>query len=199
GCTPSDPIDARVDPAIASSPKLTADVATIRNQGYRFESGKAGGGTFTLGLRIVVDPNDLADPVEFSRALAHEVGHALDGPAKYRNDPSFDRQTYIDINTRIDLEGEAHATIEELEVRDDVMTNNPGQDPGITGATAAEKVAAWAEFQAGRIDRATLVDRLVNMFATGEQPSDDPTAKNYWDLYARLNAEDWDRAHPPAP
>ncbi|MEQ1564052.1 MAG: hypothetical protein ABMA64_00320 [Myxococcota bacterium] len=200
GCTPSE-VESAVDAAAAQSPRLAADVAKLRSGGWTFAAGTAGGGTSTnhQSKQIVVDEDDLADTAHLTSTIAHEVGHALDGPTQYQFDPSMSRQQYIDTNTRIDLEGEAHATIEELEVREAMLAKDPSNDPGITGATATDKIAAWNDYRAGTLSRTQLVDAIVNLFATREKPSTDGAVANYWDYYAMAHADAWDKSHPPTP
>ena len=126
--------------------------------------------------------------------IAHELGHFLAGAPAYQYDPSMDRDKYIRTNTWIDLDGEASATIMELEVRQEQLDKGEG-DLGLTGVTAKEKKKLWQEHQAGSISKDELRVKLADLFAEKEVTSD--TSLPYWEHYARSHADAWDRANPP--
>ena len=99
-------------------------------------------------------------------------------------------------NAMIDLEGEAHATVMELSVRQDLLDAGEA-DPGITGATADDKIRLWNDHRAGLLSSTELVHGLALLFARGESPSTDLSV-TYWVFYARAHAAAWDAANPTA-
>lgn len=114
----------------------------------------------------------------------------------YEFDASMDRTQYITVNTILDLEGEAAATLMELRVRDEVLLSG-GADPGITGATAGDKIRLWEQHKAGKLTHDRLVHEIVLLFARKEKPSTSANAQTYWDFYAANHAAAWDRNNPP--
>jgi len=175
---------------------------TARRGGWQFVYGAAGGGTFSdeaaTPPTITIDPQDAANTSVLAQSLAHELGHVAAGPVQYEWDASMSRDTYIRRNTVLDLESEAEATIMELRVRDELLAAGE-QDPGVSGATSAQKIALWEDHKAGRITRDELVARIVDLFATGESPSND-SSTTYWYYYAENHAAAYDAANPtPTP
>lgn len=182
------------------SPALSAAIDTARAGGFIFRYGVLGGGTFTDAAasppEVVIDPGDVANG-ELAMSLSHELGHVADGDAQYVQDASWDRNRYITENTMVDLRGEAEATIMELQVRDE-LTAAGRADPGISGATSADKIRLWGEFTAGTLSRADLVEAIALLFARGESPS--TASGTYWNYYGQFHADAWDANHPtPTP
>ncbi len=196
--TPPPQLDTLLASLAVQSPTLASAIGVAKTAGYTFAYGAPGAGTCTISdpkiMRVQVDPQEASSP-RLAATLAHELGHITDVPPGYEFDASMDRDRYITRNTIEDLEQEADATLTELEVRDEILAAG-GADPGITGATAVEKIRLWEEHVAGRLSRPNLVHEIVMLFARVEQPSTDPSAKTYWYLYAPTHAAAWDANNP---
>jgi hypothetical protein len=195
-------LQALLDQLAKQSPTLSTAINTARTAGFVFAYGAPGAGTCTKAdakpPTVEIDPDEASSPL-LSSTLAHELGHVAHGAPIYAYDPSMDRDRYITENTMIDLEGEAAATVMELEVRDDLLAAG-SPDPGITGATAADKIRLWDQFKAGKLTHDALIHELALLFARKEQPSTDSTAKTYWYFYAPNHAAAWDANNPtPTP
>lgn len=70
-----------VDSLVAKSPSFQKDLQKLKDDGWKVEYGKAGGGSFAERdsdpPKITLDSNLKGNPVAATQTLAHEVGHAI--------------------------------------------------------------------------------------------------------------------------
>ena len=124
-----------VDSLVGYSPTLLAQLNRLADEGYTFEWGEPGKGTFfdSTNKRIVIDGNRRGEPPEATVAsLAHEGGHGiheLDGEKEYHDFGSYTRQQYVDANVDEDLENEGHAKFNEFVVNEEIVNNGGPSAP----------------------------------------------------------------------
>jgi hypothetical protein len=197
GCSPS-VVDAALD-NLALQSAVFADLLTqARAMGCVFRLGASGAGTSSDVVArppgVTIDPLDTQDPDMLARNLSHELGHVLAGLGRYVYTPNMGRDQYITANTMVDLQGEAHATVAELRVRDDLLVQD-GDDIGISGAGAADKIRYWEAYKRAALSETAMLDAIALVFANKEKPSTAPTG-TYWDFYGQNHAQAWDAANP---
>jgi type VI secretion system secreted protein VgrG len=172
------------------SPTLTNQLRDLQDAGWTVEMGVPGEGTFASRdeHRIVIDPNGDSTPEGMTQSLAHEAGHAAyDLPPEIPPD-GLTREEYVRQNTDRNLQDEGAATLNNIQVRDEI-SGNGGPDIGIAGNpdNGPAYEAAYQEYQQTG-DAAAARESIGNTFGHGERPSTAPEMD--YDEYYRRQYED---------
>ncbi len=190
-------LGASADAIVSKSPSLTQDVQTLRNQGWTFRYGTAGGGTYTDvdTKTIVLDANEQANPAEVANSISHEAGHALT-PTANVTPSGLTRAEYIKKNTDAELLGEAVATLNNARARDEILSNG-GPDIGIAGAQPKKYEAIYKQYKSGKLTQAQAEQQIAKAYGAGETTSN--TNQNYQTYYSQFYAQAWDAQYPKKP
>jgi hypothetical protein len=192
-----------VDDLMAKSPTLTAQYDQLRKDGWTVRYGAEDDGNFADrdAKVITIAPSGRGDAVGLVQTMAHEVGHA-----QYTLEPEvgmdgLTERKYVKSNTMRNLRDEGEATINNLQVRQEILgatasDEDPGVDIGVAGAQAEKYKKLFAKYKdpTGK-DRGALRDDIAKLYGRGEEPSGEEG--NYWDYYAGYWKELWANAHPP--
>ena len=187
---------ADADALVNQSPTLATQVQQLQQQGWSIQYGPAGGGSYAnrAQRRIVVDSNERGNATALTQTLAHEAGHAsysLPPPTPMDN---LTRQQYVDQNTQRHLRDEGEATLNNLQVRDEIMASG-GPDIGVAGANSGQYQQTWRQYQSGAIDRTTAREQIANAFGTEHTST---TGEDYRTYYGQPYEQAWDQSHPPS-
>ncbi len=212
-------LGSNVDAMVNQSPRLAQQVTQLRSQGWHIQYGTAGGGGYTdrANHTIVVDGNESSDPAAATQTLAHEAGHATNPLPPEVPMGNLTRQQYVDQNVQRYLRGEGEATLNNLTVRDEIMSGASlgemieastdviinldggafeGPDIGVAGQNAAQYQQIWQQYQNGDIDRNTAREQIANNFGT--ETVSIPPHDNYRTYFGRAYETNWDNSHPAA-
>jgi LysM repeat protein len=126
---------------------------------------------------------------EHVRVLSHELSHFKDAafpkPADFSHEGAFTR-AYVDAR----LQNEGRARLVEFVVSDELSANGGQPLKGLDdGAFAAEK-AVFEDFKAGRIDEATAIRQLGDLFRNKIRSDANLT---YGEFYTRSAGAVWSR------
>jgi type VI secretion system secreted protein VgrG len=187
-------LGATVDALVSKSPTATQNVQNLRSQGWTLRYGPAGGGTYTDvdNKVIVLDANEQNDPKEAAISVAHEASHAL-VPVNAVPPSGLTRAEYIKKNVEQELRGEAEATLNNAQARDEIKGNG-GPDIGIAGAQSKQYDAIYKQYKAGKITREQALQKIAKAYGSGEQTSN--TSQNYRKYYEQFYGQTWDAQFP---
>ncbi|WP_310589928.1 PAAR domain-containing protein [Fibrella aestuarina] len=175
------------DAFAALSPTLQDQIRTLQSQGWTFQYGTPGGGSFAdrSTQTITVDPNERGNPTALGQTVSHETGHAL---YPYRADVSS-RNAYV----RGALADEGAATLNNIRIQREIVANG-GADIGIAGNPANQQAYNNAYNQYERDgNEARARDTIGGIFGRGERTS--TTNQPYEDYYGGW----YDQNYPPPP
>jgi type VI secretion system secreted protein VgrG len=190
-------LGANVDGLISKSPTATQNVQNLRAQGWTLQYGPAGGGTYTdLDTKVItLDANEQGNPSEAAISVAHEASHAL-VPVKEVPPSGLTRAEYIKKNVEQELRGEAAATLNNAQARDEILSNG-GPDIGIAGGQSKQYAAIYKQYKAGKITRVQAEQKIAQAYGKGEKTSN--TNQNYRKYYEQFYAQSWDAQYPKSP
>lgn len=174
-----------VDKLAAKSPSLQTDMQSLKDDGWKFRYGTAGGGTFAnrTDKEIVVDMNEKGHTADVVQSLSHEVGHA-----KYPYVADYSSKGAYVTGTLAD---EGAATMNNIRVQREVLANG-GPDIGMPGDAAnhADYIKAYDQYlKDGNADACRQA--IGNKFGAGEVTS--TTGQPYADYYGSW----YDKTFPP--
>ncbi|MEO8185382.1 MAG: hypothetical protein ABI895_41770 [Deltaproteobacteria bacterium] len=186
-----------IDALVSKSPTATQNVQNLRAQGWTFQYGPAGGGTYTdTDTKVItLDANEQSNPKEAAVSVAHEASHAL-VPVNEVPPSGLTRAEYIKKNVEQELRGEAAATLNNAQARDEILSNG-GSDIGIAGAQSKQYDAIYKQYKAGKITRAQAEQKIAKAYGAGEKTSN--TNQNYRKYYEQFYAQSWDAQFPKSP
>ena len=190
-------LGANIDALVSKSPTATQNVQNLRAQGWTLQYGPAGGGTYTDVDKkvIVLDANEQSNPSEAAISVAHEASHAL-VPVKEVPASGLTRAEYIKQNVEQELRGEAAATLNNAQARDEILSNG-GPDIGIAGAQSKQYASIYKQYKAGKITRQQAEQQIAKAYGSGEKTSN--TNQNYRKYYEQFYAQSWDAQYPKSP
>lgn len=167
---------------IRQSPRFLARHQEVLRRGYSIEWGPAGGGTFIKKGRkvIVVDSSKRGRPREIASSLAHEYGHAghVDRPTAPEG---VDQDTFVRANVAEELADEGEATLFNMEVRDELLSN--GIAIRVSGTALSDYEAIYKQYKKDG-DRDKARRAIGAVYAVREHPSTSPK-DSYGDYYTR--------------
>jgi hypothetical protein len=196
------------EPLLKDSPALGKQIESLRADGWTFRyektslPGTGSGGAYcnwaSKEIVITADPAQMGRygganvgfepyPQVIAKWIAHEVGHALDGPPKVNLTRGMTRAAYVKARTNGYLRSEGAAVLNECEVMHDLQKN--GANSGMV---------AWFETSLGpfdeiasnpRLSRATKIDRIAKLYVKTFRPTGHDGT--YTALYRRYAEEDW--------
>jgi type VI secretion system secreted protein VgrG len=187
-----------VDAVASKSPALSRDVASLRAAGWTIRYGTTTEtGSFTDRNRstIVINANYQSDPVQSTRSLSHEVGHAQN-PTSHVVPSGLTRDEYVKKNVNADLAGEGAATLNNAKVRDEIRKNG-GPDISISGTKTKKYESIYKQYSTGKITRAQAEQRIGQAFGAGEKTS--TTNQNYRAYYGQSYRRNWSQMYPNKP
>ncbi len=202
------PPPAKVDP-IADlgqladrSTTLARDTARLEAEGWKFVYERdPNKGTYTnYTTKTIAISDTKGSTLEIARSLAHEVGHAADGAPPKIFTPGMTRDEYIEANTRPRLLSEGAATLEQVEIEQQILEST-GYDIGVSGQHAEDYKRIALD---PTLTREQKIEQIAHRFAHDEVPSiRRPDGTRYENFHERTVArfgELWDEwmASPPA-
>lgn len=133
-------LGAGVDGLVAESPTLTAEIQYLKASGWSIGWGDASQASNTTyssrGDSIVISQTYQRDVASVVSQLAHEVGHALSLPTLSdwllpltSNAASDEGYSYASTNTSVELVGEGFATLNNVAIQQEILTNTGGIQP----------------------------------------------------------------------
>jgi len=191
-------LGSQVDALAAKSPSLSRDVQTLSSQGWKVRYGTAGEtGSYTdiVHNTIVIDPKYQADPVQSARELSHEVGHAMNPPPP-ATFSGLTRAEFIAKNTEATLRWEGAATLNNAQVRDELLANKQ-PDITIAGSQSAQYDAIYKQYKAGKLTRQQAEQQIAQLY--GAKETNSHTNLNYKTSYEQHFAKEWDKYYANKP
>ncbi|MDR0478035.1 MAG: PAAR domain-containing protein [Desulfobulbaceae bacterium] len=167
---------------IKQSPTLVQELNNNKRLTIKYRPAGTGTGYDRKKNQILLDADDRNNATEVAQDIAHEMGHAT-GPA-----PDYSSQNAY-VQSRLDSEGAA--TLNNIQVRNEIMANTPNAtDIGISGKSANQAAyeGAYNDWQSGAISKEDAMRKIGNVYGTTEHPSPDPS----------LNYEQYYRSGAPA-
>jgi type VI secretion system secreted protein VgrG len=175
---------------IEKSPTLKKDLSQLEKDGWDIKYGEAGKGSYADKdtLEIVIDESEKGSANRIVQTLSHEKGHAL-----YKSDPyvppnGLTKEKYVKENAVRHLKDEGEATLSNLEVRDEILSEG-GPDIGVAGTKTKQYKNVYKEYKSVG-DREKAREAIGDIFADGERPSTSPNmtyreyySKPYEDFY----------------
>lgn len=185
------PSDDKAELIIKSS-TLTEQLDSLRVEGWRIIYGESGKGSYANKEKkiIAIDKSKKDDAIAFVRTLAHENGHALYKADPYVPSTGLTKKEYIDRNVERHLKDEGEATLNNLEIRDEIVFNG-GPDIGV-GGTKTKEYEMIYEVYKNSGDREKARKQIGGIFADGERPSTNPSL-TYREYYSGPYEEYYDR------
>jgi type VI secretion system secreted protein VgrG len=191
-------LGSQADAIAGKSPTLSADVQKLSSQGWKVRYGTTGEtGSFTDAANntIVINSAYQNDPVQGTRSLSHEVGHALN-PSTPVGFSGLTRAEYIAKNTDAALAGEGAATLYNTGVRAELLAN--GQpDITISGTQGPQYEAIYKQYKAGKITRAQAEQQIAQIYGAKETTSN--SKQNYRTYYEQAYGKAWDKNYAGKP
>lgn len=173
-----------VDQEIAKCPKFADNLKKLQGEGWSFEYGDAGKGSYCdkAAKKIVIDSNKKDNTAKVMETMAHESGHAMYTPDPYVAPTGLTKQQYAAKNANSSLKDEGEATLTNIEMKQCLKANG-GKDIGVAGAKSAEYEKIAAKYPDAK-DRDKARQEIGDIFADGEHPSTDPS-KTYRQYYEK--------------
>jgi hypothetical protein len=163
------------DRLINLSPSLQADCRQLLEDGWSFEYGPEGGGSYADRTRkvIVLDGNLRGNPQGIVQMLSHEVGHAT-----YAYEHDFSSKKAFLNGTLAD---EGAAVMDNIKVQREILANG-GPDIGLPGNRENHQAynKAYDQYLANG-DAQTARNTIGTIMAHGEITS--TTGQTYYDYY----------------
>lgn len=180
-----------VDNEVSKSPKFTKLTQDLLADGWSFEYGPAGQGSYCdkQSKTIIIDKNTQGNTRSVLTTLAHEGGHA-----RYEADPyvphnGLTRDEYVSRNVQRNLKDEGEATLTNIEMRDDLKKHG-GMRIDIAGAQAAKYEAIHKKYPDDK-DRDQARSEIGEEFADGEKVSRPPNP-SYREYYSEPFRDHYD-------
>jgi len=170
----------------------------LTSKGWKVRYSKPGEtGTFTdyTHKTVVIDAKYQADPVQSTRELSHEVGHA-EKPLPPASFSGLTRAQFIAKSTNAVLLSEGAATLNNAEAREELLANG-GPDITIAGSESAQYDAIYKQYKAGKITRKQAEQQIAKLYGAKEINSN--TNKNYKTSYEQHYAKEWDKYYKGKP
>jgi hypothetical protein len=192
-----------VKPAKVESPKkdsedvikkssiLENDLKQLEDDGWEIKYGEAGKGSYANKNTkvIVIDESKKGSSGEIAQALAHEKGHALYEVDPYVPPTGLTKENYVKENVKRHLKDEGEATLSNLEIRDEILSNS-GPDIGVAGTKAEQYEHIYQEYKSVG-DREKARELIGDIFADGERTSTNPNM-NYREYYSKPYEDHYD-------
>jgi len=191
-------LGAKVDAIAAQSPTLSQQIRSLSSKGYKVRyttAGETGSFTDVAHNTIVIDSKYQNDPVQSSRELSHEAGHAT-SPAPSVGFSGLTRAEYIAKATEASLRWEGAATLNNAKVRDELLANKQ-PDITIAGAESAQYDAIYKQYKAGKLTRAQAEQQIAQLY--GAKETNSKTNQNYKTYYEQYYAKEWDKNYAGKP
>jgi type VI secretion system secreted protein VgrG len=187
-----------IDKAVGQSAKLSQGLKALKDKGWKFDYGTAGGGSFCDrdAKKIVLDANEKGKVSEVLTTLAHEMGHAAYKPDAYVDIGDLSREQFVDANVMRSLKDEGEAVLTNIEVRKELAAAG-GTRISVAGAGASKYEKIYKDYLThGDRDRART--EIARAFGDNEHPSTDPS-KTYTQYYGKPFADYYDSVKKTKP
>jgi hypothetical protein len=184
-------LGSEVDKLIEKSLTLKKIVEDLLAKGWKLQYGPADKGYYTDKSKktIVVNP-DPGNPAHVVQQLSHEAGHANYTADPYVPPTGLSKEQYVKANVARDLKDEGEATLNNAQVRDEIMKNG-GPDIGIAGSQPAKYEEIYKKYPDPK-DRDKARQEIGDAYGKGEVPSI-PGSKNYEEYYSKSYESEYDK------
>jgi hypothetical protein len=178
-----------IDAVAGKSFTLSHHIKALQDQGYRFQWGTAGGGSFLDrdAHTVTLDPNMKGNTLQVVQTLAHEVGHGMHPEPKAIPPKGLTHDLFIKLNVDQHLTDEGAANFENAKVREELIAAGAG-DIGIAGSQQDKYLAIYDDFKKGKITKQDAEYKMGQLF--GNETTSN-TGENYRTYYGKTYEQQW--------